>query len=54
MSSDEGEVFWVDKEKLKNYVLADGFEELYEVFENNNLTESYWWLEDNAWKTMNR
>ena len=54
IASDEGEVFWVNKESLKDYVLADGFEELYEVFENNNLTENYWWIEDNKWKVVNK
>lgn len=52
-SSDEGKVFWIDKKELKNYTLADGFELMYEVFENDSLSENYWWLEDGDWKTKN-
>ncbi len=53
-SSDEGKVFWIDKNELKDYVLADGFEGMFEVFDNDNLSENYWWLEDNEWKEKNK
>ena len=52
-SSDEGKVFWIDKKDLEDYTLADGFELMYEVFENDSLSENYWWLEDGDWKTKN-
>ena len=34
--------------------LADGFERMFEVFEDDNLTENYWWLEGNEWKEENK
>ena len=52
-SSDEGKAFWIDKKDLKDYTMADGFELMYEVFENDSLSENYWWLEDGDWKTKN-
>lgn len=53
-SSDEGNVFWIDKSSLKEYVLADGFEEMFEVFESDHLSENYYWLEDDEWKMENK
>ena len=53
-SSEEGNVFWIDKSELKDYVLADGFESMFEVFDNDNLTENYWWLEGDVWKEENK
>ena len=53
-SSEEGNVFWIDKSALKDYVLADGFESMFEVFDNDNLTENYWWLEGDVWKEENK
>ena len=52
-SSDEGEVFWVEKSDLKKYLLADGFEEMIEVFQKDDLSENYYWFEDNEWKVEN-
>lgn len=52
-SSDEGKMFWIDKKNLKNYTLADGFESMFEVFDNDSLSENYWYLEDGDWKTKN-
>ena len=52
-SSDEGEVFWIEKEHLHNYQLADGFAGMYEVFEQEELSENYYWLENNQWSTKN-
>ena len=51
--SGEGEVFWIDKKDLKNYTLADGFELMFEVFENDDFSENYWWLENDEWKVKN-
>ena len=53
-SSDEGKVFWIEKNSLKDYVLADGFGEMFEVFDNDNLTENYYYLEDDKWKFENK
>ena len=52
-SSDEGKVFWIDKKDLKNYTLADGFESMFEVFDNDSLSENYWFLENDEWQVKN-
>ena len=53
-SSEEGQVFWIEKDKLKDYILADGFETMLEIFENDNLSENYWWVEQDDWKVENK
>ena len=53
-SSDEGQVFWMDRVDLKNVQLADGFESMLEIFEQPQLTENYYWFEDGEWKVENR
>ena len=53
-SSDEGKVFWINRSEIGNYVVADGFMEMLEVFENDNLSENYHWLEDGVWKVQNK
>lgn len=52
-SSDEGKVFWIDKKDIGKYALADGFEEVLEMFENDALSENYWWMENGEWKSKN-
>ena len=53
-SSNEGKVFWINRNEISNYVVADGFMEMLEVFENDNLSENYHWLEDGIWKVQNK
>ena len=53
-SSKEGKVFWINKKDIKDYIVADGFMDMLEVFENDNLSENYWWLEDGIWKVVNK
>ncbi|MBO5796902.1 MAG: 8-oxo-dGTP diphosphatase [Clostridia bacterium] len=53
-SSSEGKVFWIHKNELSNYVLANGFESMFEIFQNDTLSENYWWLEDDQWKEENK
>ena len=53
-SSDEGRVFWIKKSELMKYPLANDFEKMFEVFDNDNLSENYYWLEDNEWKVENK
>lgn len=53
-SSDEGQVFWMDRVDLKNVQLADGFESMLEIFEQPQLTENYFWFEEGEWKMENR
>lgn len=53
-SSDEGKVFWIEKADLMNYCLADGFLEMLEVFDNDDLSENFYWYENNEWKVQNK
>lgn len=53
-SSDEGKVFWIDKNKLKDYTLADGFEGMFEIFDNDDLSENYWHFENGEWREENK
>lgn len=48
-SSDEGRVFFIDREDLGNYQLAHGFENTLQVFENESLHEDFNWFEDGQW-----
>ena len=51
-SSAEGRVFWIDRADLHKYPLADGFEEMLEIFENDALSENYHWF-DGQWHCEN-
>ncbi|GAA0459794.1 8-oxo-dGTP diphosphatase [Alkalibacillus silvisoli] len=46
-SSEEGDVFWIKKDELKNYQLANDFESMVEVFESNSLSEFFY---DENWE----
>lgn len=41
-SSDEGEVFWIDKAALPDYPLALDFMEMYKVFVDERISEFYY------------
>lgn len=45
-SSDEGEVFWIPREKLTDYVLVDDFENMVKVFESDDLSEVQYYREN--------
>ena len=49
-SSDEGEVFWIPRENLPRYTLADDFLEMVDIFESDNLSEFYYYKENGSWK----
>ena len=49
-SSDEGEVFWIPRDNLPRYTLADDFLEMVDIFESDNLSEFYYYKEDGSWK----
>ena len=53
-SSEEGEVFWIDRGELMNHTVADGFDTMLEVFEQEHYSENYHWLEDGVWRVENR
>lgn len=46
-SSEEGNVFWIRRDELKNYKLASDFEEMYRIFADDNLQE-FQWSEENG------
>ena len=41
-SSGEGEVYWVEREKLEGMKLAPNFDSMLKVFENDAISEMYW------------
>ncbi len=49
-SSDEGEVFWVSRKDLPNYPLSMDMMAMVQVMESDNLSEFYYYQEDNNWK----
>lgn len=53
-ASEEGEVFWINRDQLSEYTVAEGFEEMYEVFVRDDLTENFHWIEDGKWYSENR
>ena len=48
-SSDEGEVFWLDRSELKNRPLANDFLEMLKVFDSPDLSEFYYCRENGGW-----
>lgn len=48
-SSTEGKVFWIKPEELKNYKLSSDFEEMYEIFQSDDLQEFQWKQENGEW-----
>jgi 8-oxo-dGTP diphosphatase len=52
-SSSEGKVFWIKREDLDKYVLANGFKEMVTIFENDDLNENYYFYENNQWHLEN-
>lgn len=49
-SSEEGEVFWINRDELKNYTLANDFEDMLKVFESDELSEFYYSRADGGWQ----
>ncbi len=49
-SSDEGEVFWIDRTDLTKYPLAPDMEDMVRVMEDENLSEFHYYKEDGNWK----
>ena len=50
--SAEGKVFWGKRSELTKYTLAEGFEAMLEIFENDDLSENYHWF-DGQWYEEN-
>ena len=49
-SSDEGEVFWIPRAELENYQMVEDFLDMVKVFEDDSLSEFYYYKEDGSWK----
>lgn len=49
-SSDEGEVFWVKKSELRSLDLANTFEHILTVYENEDLEELFSYKKDGIWQ----
>lgn len=49
-SSDEGEVFWIPRTDLPKYTLCDDFPDMVRIFEEDDLSEFYYYTEDGNWK----
>ena len=49
-SSDEGEVFWIPRSELQNYNLSVDFMDMVKIFESDELSEFYYYKEDNVWR----
>lgn len=50
VSSYEGEVFWIHKNELKNYQLANDFEDMFKVFESKDLSEFFYEQTGETWE----
>ena len=48
-SSDEGEVFWVNREDLSKYTMVTDFLEMLKVFDSPDLSEFYYYPENGGW-----
>lgn len=48
-SSEEGNVFWISRDKLSEYQLVDDFESMIKVFEDDNLNEFYYCNSETDW-----
>ena len=49
-SSDEGRVFWIPRNTLEQYTLCDDFLDMVKVFEEDELSEFYYYKENDDWK----
>ena len=49
-SSDEGQVFWIPRDTLTSYRLSVDFEDMVHIMEDDNLSEFYYYKEQDNWK----
>lgn len=47
--SDEGEVFWLRREELKNHTLVEDFMKMLKVFDSRELSEFYYYKDRGQW-----
>jgi len=48
--SPEGPVFWIERHELEHYPLANDFADMVKIFESDELSEFYYYLQDDEWK----
>lgn len=48
-ASDEGEVFWVSKDKLQEYPLVEDFMDMVKVMDSPELNEFYYYKDGESW-----
>lgn len=48
-SSDEGKVYWLALEEMKHIHLADGMDKMLKVFLDENISEYFFYKENEAW-----
>ena len=51
-SSEEGEVYWVELEEMKKINLAEGMDKMLEVFLNENVSEYFFYKENDKWRDV--
>jgi len=51
-ASDEGEVFWVELDEMKKMKLADTMETQLEVFLNEDISEEFYFRENEKWVSV--
>lgn len=51
-SSDEGEIHWIELEEMKKSRLASGMEKMLEVFLNEDVSEYFFYKENDSWMEM--
>ena len=49
-SSNEGEVFWINRKDLTNYPLSMDMEAMVQVMESDSLSEFYYYIKNDKWK----
>lgn len=49
ISSDEGEVYWLELEEMKQIHLAEGMDKMLKVFLDDNISEYFFYKENGEW-----
>ena len=49
-SSDDGKVFWIPRKDLEKYPVVNDFMDMVKVFESDDLSEFYYYTENDQWK----
>ena len=48
-SSEEGDVYWISLDEMKQKKLADGMDKMLQVFLDANISEYFWYKENGQW-----